>query len=79
MGLIATPNGLTPTGIVATTVLVAGPITETVFESTLVTYTKPYNGLIATPNGPLPTGIVATTVLVTGFITETVFESALAT
>ena len=34
-----------PTGIVATTVLVAGFITETVFESALATYTKPLVGI----------------------------------
>ena len=53
--------------------------TETVFETTLATYTKPLIGLIATPYGLPPTGIVATTVLFAGFITETVFESALVT
>ena len=56
VGLIATPYGEPPTGIVATTVLVAGFITETVFELILVTYTKPLVGLIlvgliATPSG----------------------------
>jgi hypothetical protein len=56
VGLIATPHGLLPTGIVATTVLVLGFITETVPESGLVTYTKPLVGLTATPIGPLPTG-----------------------
>jgi hypothetical protein len=61
VGLIATPYGPPPTGIVAITVLVAGFITETVPESELATYTKPLAGLIATPNGALPTGIVAIT------------------
>jgi hypothetical protein len=61
VGLIATPDGPSPTGIVATTVLVLGSITETVFELALATYTKPLVGLIATPNGLLPTGIVAIT------------------
>jgi hypothetical protein len=61
VGLIATPIGTSPTGIVATTVLVAGFITETVPESELATYTKPLVGLIATPTGLLPTGIVAIT------------------
>jgi hypothetical protein len=56
VGLTAIGRGNWPTGIVATTVLVAGSITETVPESGLVTYTKPLVGLIATPNGPLPTG-----------------------
>ena len=65
--------------IVAITVLVAGFITETVFELALATYTKPLVGLIATPDGLPPTGIVATTVLVAGFITETVFERTLVT
>ena len=36
---------LSPTGIVATTVLVVGFITETVFELELVTYTKPLVGI----------------------------------
>ena len=53
MGLISTPDGLLPTGIVATTVLVLGSITETVFELALATYTKPLVGLIATPDGLL--------------------------
>jgi hypothetical protein len=59
--LTPTPNGRTPTGIVATTLLVAGSITETVFKKALAKYTKPLVGLIATPDGPSPTGIVAIT------------------
>jgi hypothetical protein len=60
-GLIATPDGPSPTGIVATTLLVAGSITERVFRLEILTYTKPLDGLIATPDGPTPTGIVAIT------------------
>jgi hypothetical protein len=62
-GLIATPIGIRPpiTYIVATTLLVAGFITETVPESELATNTQPLDGLIATPDGPSPTGIVAIT------------------
>jgi hypothetical protein len=61
VGLVATPYGPPPTGIVATTVLVAEFITETMFEPKLVTYTKPLVGLIATPIGLTSTGIVAIT------------------
>ena len=58
-GLTSTSIGLLPTGIVATTVLVAG-LYRDMFELALATYTKPLVGLIATPMD-LPTGIVAIT------------------
>src|SRR5262249_25544097 len=73
-GVMATPTGLIPTGTVATTVLVAVSITDTVKENSFATYAWVPSGVMATPRGNLPTGTVATTVLVAVSITNTVLE-----
>src|SRR5437667_225075 len=50
-GLTATPNGFTPTGTVALTVLVAVLMTDTVLLPRLATYARVPSGLTATPIG----------------------------
>jgi hypothetical protein len=61
--------------IVATTLLVAVSITETVSVPVFVTWARFPSGVMATPKGPLPTVIgVPTTMLVDVSITETVPE-----
>ena len=79
--MTATPRGSLPTGIVATTVLVAVAITKTVptGSNPFVTYAYFPSGVIATPKGKPTIGIVATTVLVAVSITETSLEISFAT
>ena len=78
-GPMATPEGAFPTETVATTVLVAVSITETVPGTgpKFVTYASLPSGVMATPRGKDPTGTVATTMLVAMAITETVPEGLL--
>jgi len=57
---MATPRGLTPTGMVVTTVLVAVSKTVTLFDKKAETYPNSPFGVIATSRGPVPTGMVAT-------------------
>jgi hypothetical protein len=61
--------GKDPTLSLATTVLVAVSITETVLSSALATYAKVPSGVMATPVGSGLTRTVATTVLVVVFDT----------
>src|SRR5215813_8677116 len=81
---MATPRGLVslPTGTVATTVLVAVSITDTVPKKQqgilFVTYAWVPSGVMATPKGSR-TGTVATTVLVAVSITDTPPEILFAT
>jgi hypothetical protein len=70
----AAGKGLVPTGIVFTTVFVAGSIRETVFEARFGTKTVPSSAIAAFSGWP-PTRIVATTLRRFGSIRETVFES----
>src|SRR5215210_8731560 len=69
----AAGNGFVPTGIVSTTVFVAGSIRETVLEPRFGTKTVP-SSAIAAFSGCLPTRIVVTTLRVFGLMRETVFE-----
>ena len=69
----AAGNGLVPTVIVFTTLLVSGSIRETVFEPRFGTKIVPSSAMAAF-SGCLPTRIVATTLRVFGLIRETVFE-----
>ncbi len=71
----ATPRGLEPTEIVATTVLVVSSITETVNVPLFVTNISPLAESYATPRPWEPTEIgEPTTVLVVSSITETVLS-----
>jgi hypothetical protein len=74
LGLKAISVGSVPTDsiIVATTVFVAGFITETELLLLLAVYINPLLGLKAISNGWLEAGsiMVATTVFVAGFITH---------
>jgi hypothetical protein len=58
LGLTPTAKGNSPTGIVATTALVAPFITETVLAPELVTYIVFVDRLTPTPLGLFPTGTV---------------------
>ena len=60
--------GKSPTGTVATTVLVAVLITERLLLTEFTTYAEAPFGLTATPYGPPKTNTVATTVLVAGLL-----------
>ena len=72
---MAIPIGLSPTGTVATTVLVAALITETVLALMIRHVGEGPIWRDGDPTGVFPTGMVATTVLVTGSITETVLSN----
>src|SRR5262249_15170675 len=78
LGVMATPSGKCPTGTVATTVLVAVSITDTVPSPTMtgvVTYAWVPSGVMATPSRNPPTGPVAATVWVAVSITETLLKT----
>ena len=70
----ATPVGFVPTGTVATTVLDAVSITETVPSQELATYTRVLLGFSATPNGSWPTVTVAIGRAAVGSTTDSVFD-----
>src|ERR1044071_439478 len=76
---MATPNGVFPTGTVATTVLVAVSTTETELPPLFATYRSARSGVTARLTGARPTGMVAVIVLLDVSITETVLLFALAT
>ncbi len=78
-GCTETARGPASTGTVATTMLVAVSITETVSEEAFVTYARVPAGCTETPWGLLPTGTVATTMLVAVSITETLSEELFTT
>src|SRR2546427_4158309 len=79
MGLTATPAGVPPTGMVATTLSVAPSITETEPENAFATYTRFVTALTPTPCGLEPTGTVAMTALLDPSMTETLSETVFAT
>src|SRR5580704_15811831 len=70
-GVTATPSGATPTGTVATTVLVAVSITRTLSSLLSATYASVPSGVTATPSGPLPVATVRMTAFVAVSITLT--------
>jgi hypothetical protein len=73
------PRELTPTAIVATTVLVEVSITETELEPAFVTYARDPSGVKAIPAAFVPTGTVAITLLVAVSTTEMELEKVFAT
>jgi len=76
---MATAKGLAPTEMVATSVLIAVSMTETVLSKEFVTYARVPSGVMATPTGNSPTGMVATAVLVAVLMTETVLSDKFVT
>jgi hypothetical protein len=68
---MAMPKGFRPTSIVASTELLARPMTDTLPLSKFVTYRRPCTASTAIWSGRLPVGTVAITVSVVVSITDT--------
>ena len=73
------PPGMVPVATVATTVLVPVSMTETLFENTVVAYTRVPLGFAATASGLPPNVTVAVTALAAVSMTETLFDVRFAT